>query len=326
MKNPEKIMALLLVPRFLCLILFTGCRSDPQPLNDARQIVVSIAVHEAPDAILELLKNVRHNLPGCSIVVHHNALSPVSPRELRATVRRAELNATSTAGSIVVNPKRIAMAKPADAMPRSLLDILLVNVAHATTELAASFTHVVHTCANERFVRPGAAAHVLAHDAGISLIPRFGCSSNDGLPARVSEDKGCLPHGKNAAALRRDPLMQAIAPSKTAIRWGQLDGAFFRRELISEFANISSALLKPGRVETPMEYYLPTFCFARALKSPTTALTYMDWHYTSSRHKLEIKPADVAAVRRGRRGASFFSVKRVQPDDHALRELIAKLD
>merc|ERR1712070_724099 len=77
-----------------------------------------------------------------------------------------------------------------------------------------------------------------AHDAGISLIPRFGCSSNDGLPARVSEDKGCLPHGKNAAALRRDPLMQAIAPSKTAIRWGQLDGAFFRRELISESANI----------------------------------------------------------------------------------------
>ena len=75
-----------------------------------------------------------------------------------------------------------------------------------------------------------------------------------------------------------------------------------------------------------MEYYLPTFCFARAPKSPTTALTYMDWHYTSGRHKLEIKPADVAAVRRGQRGASFFSVKRVQPGDRALRELIAKLD
>lgn len=155
----------------------------------------------------ELLANVHRWCCGW-VVLHLNALSDTPVAELAARLRSRGLGARAR---VVFNPQQLLMRSPSIASPSSLMDILLSNYYAATSELGrGAFSHVVQITSNERYVRPGAAEHVLRFDAGLSAIPRFGCKMTpDGLPRRIGGS--CRPHGITAAQCANDPLARILA-------------------------------------------------------------------------------------------------------------------
>ena len=289
------------------------------------------------DAATELLLNVQHFL-GRRMVIHQNAGAEATLQNVSSIIGRH-----AVLSDVIVNPSRLLMKHPSRASPHSLLDILLSNYAAAKQRWGGSFSHCVHVTSNERFVRPGAAAHAVQYDAGVSLIYIAKCTSDDGkpspLPARLARG-ACNFHNLTQEICNSDPLMQQVyarvGGSLPSCYSGQMDGAFLSRELVELAWSSFPSRLRPGHgnaslgaqfLSPPTELYAPSLIMnARPRARIAPSLTWMNWSdfRGDMKQRLTVEPGDVEAVRAGR-WPGAFAVKRVQANNLALRAFIAGL-
>ena len=297
-------------------------------------LVVSAAVYSTVETVRALLHSI-HAFVGCDTVLHLNNMSSITPLEVRALIEDVRYDER-----FHLNPIRLPMATSHYASPFSLLDIHLCNFRLARGRFG-SMTHILFMGEDERFVRPGILDYLRNDaDAGISHIPRMGCSSCSETPAKItcaspSERAGCCPHDVHLTGTRgtlpRDPLLEILSENHSRSYYGQIEGSFFRREVLMDVEDAYEQASRSVDEETrsrykslgPQELYVPTIVMRLPCVRVIPAVTYVNWQ---SFHpcKLCVEVKDVHDVARGKyvgRFAVKMGAVSPAPLNHAFERL-----
>lgn len=233
-------------------------------VKDNHMLLFAVPLHRNSEVVNNILR-----MSAGAIVVHINGLAV--PLQIVNSSR------------VVINSERLKMRSPHIPSPNSLLEIFQSNLKAADH---LPWTHAVHMTSNERIVRGGIDAYILGSSAlgGFSSIPRYGCAS-------TFVHGTCHPHGETVTQYKK--LWPHISP----FRYGQVDGAFFRRSVLVGLRHTHYS----HKICCPQEKMLPSL-FGNASVPP--AITFMNWN-----EHLNILCDDVRRVRAGEY-EGVFAVKR----------------
>ena len=242
-----------------------------------RTILFAAAVYQFKEG-KDCLQNILDFSQGY-VVAHLNPMMP------NATVHKlkVELNNTRT----FFNPERLLMKTPHKASPHSLLDIFVSNVKFSWF---LSWKFVIHFTQNERIVRTGIDAFFASTllRAGFTAIPRDGCE-------QTWVNHTCRPHHDTSAIY--DKLWSEL-PRPVAWRYGQVDGAFLRRDVTRALKYHSASY--DTSICCPQEKFLPSIM----PREVGVSITYINWN-----GDLRITCEDIQMVKKGEM-EGVFAVKR----------------
>jgi hypothetical protein len=118
------------------------------------RLAISLPVHEAPEVVVDQLRNIRKYVPAATVILHVSQSNPGMVAEVSGAASEF-----ISEGRLIINPERLAT---------TAWNLLSVHVSNfQALEQHGRFDYFCLGASNELFVRPGLVDYVSRYDAGV---------------------------------------------------------------------------------------------------------------------------------------------------------------
>lgn len=249
------------------------------------KILFSIPVHERLDVIVDQIININYFNPNCAIVLH---FSQAYKQDEDTSLEYSEFEKiVHKIGNIYINPKRMRTSWG------NILHCHIFNFMYAKSVIL--FEYFVPMASNELFIKNGMYEYISKYDFGGDFF----------------DVKKRIEPWNNKEPAMKDKQLQSMIESLggTTIWGGQIEGSFFRYDIMDEVTKILFEFYdyeKDEGLYVKEEIYIASVVcnIRRQGRWLHKNLTYIDW-----KHELRI---NILKIKKAIKMENIYAIKRIE--------------